>query len=107
MHRVRVPQNFSMLQLSNCCLRKGVSVDFTQRNPSEEYPEEEKTKLTKAMEQCKISIVTKMRSNSAGKTRHITSIWALSDDRETRMQQECEYIAGPMESLGTSILTSL
>ena len=71
--------------------REGSSVDYTQRSTSEENPAEEKTKIIQAMQDCKISIVTKMRSSSTGTTRHITSIWALSSDRSVRLKQQCKF----------------
>ena len=70
--------------------RTGVCVDYTLRHQSEGKPEENITEMVEAMKSCKISIVTKTRSNSAGRTRHITSIWALSNDRKIRLQQECK-----------------
>lgn len=67
-------------------------MDYTQRSLNEDAPDEEKTKIIQAMEDCKISIVTKMRSSSTGTTRHITSIWALSSDRSVRLKQQCELL---------------
>ncbi|KAL8791601.1 MAG: hypothetical protein Q9195_005806 [Heterodermia aff. obscurata] len=70
------------------CTGVGVSVDYTQRTLIEESPDEERTKIVQAMQDCKISIVTKMRSSSTGVTRHITSIWAISSDRSVRLKQQ-------------------
>lgn len=66
-------------------------MDYTQRNLSEDISDEERTKIVQAMQDCKISIVTKkMRSSSTGTTRYITSIWALSSDRSVRLKQQCK-----------------
>ena len=40
---------------------------------------------------CRISIITKKQQLSAGSTRYITSVWAISDDRGVRMQQKRMY----------------
>jgi len=67
----------------------GISVDYIQRNHSDESSEQQTSKVVQVMKDCTISIVTKMRSNSVGRTRHVTSVWAMSDDRTVRLQQQC------------------
>ena len=42
-----------------------------------------------ACKDCKVCIVTKSQKLSSGALRFMTSIWALSDDRSTRLQQKC------------------
>ena len=44
--------------------------------------------MVEAASNCKVSIVTKRQKLSTGETRFITSIWALSDDRTVRLEQE-------------------
>ena len=98
----------SCLQLS----RRSVLIDYTQ--PDEDTPGEWKmvevsshhercsiayrpkhtpriilTLLWQACKDCKVCIVTKSQKLSSGVLRFMTSIWALSDDRSTRLQQKC------------------
>ena len=89
---VSVLRRIQQKQVAYESYRAGASVDYTQRSLNEDAPDEEKTKIIQAMEDCKISIVTKMRSSSTGTTRHITSIWALSSDRSVRLKQQCELL---------------
>ena len=64
--------------------RIGTSVEYT-------VPDEDKVgdwKIVEATSRCKISVVTKrFKLPHTDKTRYISSIWALSDDRKVRLQQ--------------------
>ena len=84
-------------------------MDYTQRTLSEESSGEDKTttKLIQAMQDCKISIVTKMRSSSTGTTRHITSIWALSSDRSVRLKQQCKSFPVPLRCEATLMISAV
>jgi len=78
----------------------GISVDYIQRNNSDESAEQQTSKVVQVMKDCTISIVTKMRSNSVGRTRHVTSVWATSDDRTVRLQQQCGCQSSPTADYG-------
>lgn len=67
------------------CDVKGSCVEYTQ--PDENTPGD--LKMIKAMTECRLCLVTKRRKLSTGGLRFSTSIWALSEDRSVRMQQEC------------------
>lgn len=75
---------------ANALYRIGTSVDYTQRIERDEILREEATKVVQAAKDCSISLVTTMRSNSAGRTRHFTNIWVMSDDKKVRLQQRCK-----------------
>ena len=66
------------------CEAKATSVEYT-------VPDEEKNgdfRMEEATSSCTISVVTKrFKIPSTNKTRYITSIWALNDDRTVRLQQ--------------------
>lgn len=47
--------------------------------------------MVEAAANCKVSVVTKRQKLSTGETHFITSIWALSDDRTVRLQQERKH----------------
>lgn len=54
-------------------------------------PEDDNTKrseLIQAASESRVSIVTRMRYNSVGRIRYVTSIWTLSHNRKVRMQQQ-------------------
>ena len=66
------------------CQAKGSSVEYTV--PDEDKPRD--WKIVEATKKCKISVVTKrFKLPNTNKTRYISSIWALSDDRKVRLQQ--------------------
>ena len=67
------------------CDVRGTCVEYTI--PDEETPGD--LKLVKATTDCRLCLVTKRKKLSTGGLSFSTSIWALSDDRRVRMQQEC------------------
>ena len=65
------------------CEARGASVEYTV--PDEDKPRD--WKIVEATKNCQISVVTKRFKLSSDKTRYISSIWTLSDDRKVRLQQ--------------------
>ncbi|SLM39530.1 hypothetical protein LPUS_10090 [Lasallia pustulata] len=66
------------------CEVQATSIEYTQ-------PDEGKQgefRMVEAVSDCKVSVVTKRQKLSTGENRFVTSIWALSDDRSVRLQQE-------------------
>ena len=69
------------------CEAIGSCVEYTV--PDEEKPGD--WKIVEATKMCQISVVTKMfKLPNTDKTRYISSIWALSDDRKVRLQQRLQ-----------------
>ncbi|KAL9037202.1 MAG: hypothetical protein Q9214_005805 [Letrouitia sp. 1 TL-2023] len=66
------------------CQVTGLSVEFTKP----EDDNKKRSELIQAASESKVSIVTRMRPNSIGRIRYVTSIWTLSHDRKVRMQQQ-------------------
>jgi hypothetical protein len=56
--------------------------------PDEENPPD--LKMVQGSAECQLFLVTKRHKLSSGVLRFTTSIWALSDDKNVRVQQERE-----------------
>lgn len=66
------------------CQARGTSVEYTV--PDQDRPGD--WKMIEATQNCQISVVTKrFKLPHTDKTRYITSIWTLSNDRKVRLQQ--------------------
>ncbi|KAF2087016.1 hypothetical protein K490DRAFT_43232 [Saccharata proteae CBS 121410] len=68
------------------CDLRGTAVEYLKPPDDESRPLE--AGLGEAMKDCRICIVRKRDTRPDGSSRFLTSIWALSDDHEVRMQQK-------------------
>lgn len=63
---------------------RATAVEFTQADP--ENPAN--LRMVEAVSLCRILVATKKQELSSESTRYVTSIWAISDDHEVRVQQK-------------------
>ncbi|KAK5109457.1 hypothetical protein LTR62_007017 [Meristemomyces frigidus] len=69
------------------CDVRGTLVEYARTLPDEPDPRFN-TEMKEACKECRICVIRKREQRELGGTKVITSIWALSDDGEVRLQQK-------------------